>query len=72
MMNNTAPVPMSSEMRNIMKIPNDDFISRVFIEFSSLEQVITIYPSMATEWAGLVSSRAKPVEAYSQKVMSGG
>ncbi|GFV15699.1 hypothetical protein TNCV_986821 [Trichonephila clavipes] len=38
---------------------------------SALEQVVTIHSDMAAERADLVSSQAKPVELYSQKVMSG-
>ncbi|GFT75703.1 hypothetical protein TNCV_4598891 [Trichonephila clavipes] len=36
-----------------------------------LEQVVAIHSGMAAEWSGLVNSHAKPVEVYSQKVMSG-
>ncbi|GFU03166.1 low-density lipoprotein receptor-related protein 3 [Trichonephila clavipes] len=52
-------------------VPTDDVIIRIFIESSTLEQVVAIHSSMAAELAGLVSNHAKPVEVYSQKVMSG-
>ncbi|GFU46423.1 intraflagellar transport protein 122 homolog [Trichonephila clavipes] len=52
-------------------VPNGNVISRVFIESSALEQVVSIHSGIATEWAGLVCSQAKSVEVYSQKVMSG-
>ncbi|GFW38107.1 hypothetical protein TNCV_835461 [Trichonephila clavipes] len=54
------------------KVPTNDVVSWVFVESSALEQVVAIHSGMAAEWAGLVSSQAKPVEVYSQKVMSGG
>ncbi|GFX03274.1 DNA-directed RNA polymerase subunit [Trichonephila clavipes] len=43
-------------------VPTDHVISRVFTESSALKQVVTIHSSLAAEWAGLVSSQAKPVE----------
>ncbi|GFT67451.1 uncharacterized protein TNCV_2360641 [Trichonephila clavipes] len=55
----------------MLPVPTDDVISRVFIESSVLEQVVAIHSGMAAEWAGLVSSYAKPMEVSSQKVMSG-
>ncbi|GFV70004.1 hypothetical protein TNCV_5074691 [Trichonephila clavipes] len=33
--------------------------------------MVAIHFGSATEWAGLVSNHAKPLEVYSQKVMSG-
>ncbi|GFX84074.1 putative LOC100569746 [Trichonephila clavipes] len=45
-----------------LPVPTDDVVSRVFIESSSLEQVVAIHSGMAAEPAGLVSSQAKPVE----------
>ncbi|GFU13900.1 uncharacterized protein TNCV_940761 [Trichonephila clavipes] len=55
-----------------LPLPIDDVINRVFIESSALEQVVAIHSGMAVECAGLVSSQVKPVEVYSQNVMSGG
>ncbi|GFS51969.1 transposable element Tcb2 transposase [Trichonephila clavipes] len=49
----------------------DDVFSQVFIKSIVLEKVAAIHRSMVADWAGLVSYQAKPVEAYSQKVMSG-
>ncbi|GFX92266.1 ig-like domain-containing protein [Trichonephila clavipes] len=51
-------------------VPTKDVISWVFNESSELDQVVTIYYSMAADRAGLVNSHAMPVEVYSQKVMS--
>ncbi|GFV30624.1 hypothetical protein TNCV_2231541 [Trichonephila clavipes] len=34
--------------------------------------MVTIHSAMVAEWAGLVRSQAKPVEVYSQEVMSDG
>ncbi|GFU88596.1 uncharacterized protein TNCV_4442731 [Trichonephila clavipes] len=55
-----------------LPVPTDNAVSRVFIESSILKQVVTIHlgMAMAAELAGLVSSQAKPVEVYSQEVMS--
>ncbi|GFW47999.1 hypothetical protein TNCV_2401861 [Trichonephila clavipes] len=33
--------------------------------------MVAIHSGMAADWVGVVSSHAKPVEVYSQKVMSG-
>ncbi|GFS62097.1 hypothetical protein TNCV_476551 [Trichonephila clavipes] len=52
-------------------LPTDDVFSRLFIESSTLEQVLAIRSGMAIDWAGFVSSHARPVEVYFQKVMSG-
>ncbi|GFX88983.1 uncharacterized protein TNCV_2852831 [Trichonephila clavipes] len=46
-----------------LPVPTDDVISRVFIESSVLEQKVAIHSGTAAEWAGLISSRAKPVES---------
>ncbi|GFV87297.1 uncharacterized protein TNCV_4032691 [Trichonephila clavipes] len=54
-----------------LPVPTDDVISREFIESSKLEQVIAMHSGMTAEWAGLISSNTKPVEVYSQEVMSG-
>ncbi|GFW43226.1 hypothetical protein TNCV_1349891 [Trichonephila clavipes] len=53
-----------------LPVPTGDVVSPVFIESSAL--VVTIHPSMAVEQAGLVNREVKPVEVYSQKVMSDG
>ncbi|GFS78736.1 uncharacterized protein TNCV_3149021 [Trichonephila clavipes] len=53
-------------------VQTDYDVSRVLIESSALEQVVAIHSDMATEWSGLVSSQAKPVDVYCQEVMSGG
>ncbi|GFV50170.1 DUF4817 domain-containing protein [Trichonephila clavipes] len=45
-------------------VPTDDVISRGFIESSALDQMVTIHSGMAVEWAGLVSSYAKPVQGH--------
>ncbi|GFU36319.1 uncharacterized protein TNCV_559541 [Trichonephila clavipes] len=55
-----------------LPVPTDDVVNRVFIESSALEQVVVIHSEMDAEWAGLVSSQAKLVDIFSQKVMSGG
>ncbi|PRD23648.1 UNVERIFIED_CONTAM: hypothetical protein NCL1_45822 [Trichonephila clavipes] len=55
-----------------LPVPTDNIVSRVFIEFSALEQVVAIHSGMAIEWAGHMSSQVKPVEVYSQKVISCG
>ncbi|GFU69285.1 hypothetical protein TNCV_3209491 [Trichonephila clavipes] len=39
-----------------LPVPTDDVVSSVFIESSALEQVISIHPSIAAEWAGLNSN----------------
>ncbi|GFY32502.1 hypothetical protein TNCV_3560101 [Trichonephila clavipes] len=52
-----------------LPVPTDDVVSRVFIEYSALEQVVTIHPGMTADCSGLVSSHGKPV--VTQKVMSG-
>ncbi|GFU36661.1 hypothetical protein TNCV_3311561 [Trichonephila clavipes] len=59
-------------MRNVKKkrylsVPTDDVVSRVFIEFSALEQVVAIHPGIAAERSGLVSSQVIAVELYSPK-----
>ncbi|GFU41154.1 hypothetical protein TNCV_3899661 [Trichonephila clavipes] len=53
-----------------LPIPTDYVISQVSFESNALEEVVGIFSDMAAEWSGLVSSSAKPVEVYSQKVMS--
>ncbi|GFV44055.1 hypothetical protein TNCV_3571761 [Trichonephila clavipes] len=50
-------------------VPADHVISQIFSESSGLEQVVAIHSGMSVEWAGLVSSHAKPLEVYSPKVM---
>ncbi|GFT37935.1 transposable element Tcb2 transposase [Trichonephila clavipes] len=47
-----------------LPVPIDNDISRVFIESSALEQVVAIHSGMVAEWAGLISSHAKPVVMY--------
>ncbi|GFU40989.1 hypothetical protein TNCV_4645651 [Trichonephila clavipes] len=54
-----------------LPVPTDDAISRVFIVSSALKKVIAIHSGMTAEWAGLVSSHAKPVEVYSTQVLNG-
>ncbi|GFY08832.1 hypothetical protein TNCV_4660251 [Trichonephila clavipes] len=54
-----------------LPLPPDDVVSREFIEFSTLEQVVAIHSGMTVGRAGLVSSQAKPVKVYSPKVLSG-
>ncbi|GFT81400.1 hypothetical protein TNCV_3672801 [Trichonephila clavipes] len=39
-------------------VPTDNFISRVFIESSALEQVLAIHSDMVAEWTGLVKAKA--------------
>ncbi|GFU57508.1 uncharacterized protein TNCV_3636721 [Trichonephila clavipes] len=51
-----------------LPLPTDDVISRVFFESSALEQVVAIHSGIGAEREGFVSSQAKPVEVYSQKV----
>ncbi|GFT23994.1 uncharacterized protein TNCV_2062781 [Trichonephila clavipes] len=58
-------------MRNF-PVPTEDVVSRVFIESSAFEQVVSFYPGMLAEQAGLVSSQAKPMEVYVLEVISGG
>ncbi|GFW18590.1 hypothetical protein TNCV_1222511 [Trichonephila clavipes] len=53
-------------------VPTDDVVYRVFTKSSALEQVVAIHPGMATERVGIIKSQAKPVEVYTQEVMSGG
>ncbi|GFU45973.1 hypothetical protein TNCV_5102681 [Trichonephila clavipes] len=45
-----------------------DAIRRLFKESSVLEQVVTIHSGMAAEWAGLVSSHAKPLEIEAHEI----
>ncbi|GFV01811.1 cullin-4A [Trichonephila clavipes] len=45
-----------------LPVTTDDVVSRMFIEFRALEQVVAIYPGMAAERAGVVSSQAKAAE----------
>ncbi|GFU94713.1 uncharacterized protein TNCV_3386021 [Trichonephila clavipes] len=54
-----------------LPVLTESIVSRVFIDSSALEQVVTIHHGMAAEWAGLVSCKVKPVDIYFQKVMSG-
>ncbi|GFT10062.1 transposable element Tc3 transposase [Trichonephila clavipes] len=54
------------------QVPTDNVDSRMLIESSAMKQVVAIHPGMAAEGAGLISSQAKPLEVYSQEVMSGG
>ncbi|GFW96781.1 hypothetical protein TNCV_2848371 [Trichonephila clavipes] len=60
---NTSPFSVG------LLVPTDDVISRVFNESSALEQVIAIHFGMAAEWAGLVSSPAKPVEILKKIIL---
>ncbi|GFT08355.1 low-density lipoprotein receptor-related protein 3 [Trichonephila clavipes] len=45
-----------------LPVPTDEVVSRVFIESSELEQVVSIHSGMAAEFPGFVSSQAKPVD----------
>ncbi|GFW30482.1 hypothetical protein TNCV_454201 [Trichonephila clavipes] len=54
---------------NDITVPTDRAISRAFIEFSALEQVVAIHSGMASEWVGPVSSHAKPVEGHRSLVV---
>ncbi|GFW51667.1 hypothetical protein TNCV_1185991 [Trichonephila clavipes] len=51
--------------------PIGDIINQVFLESPALEQVVLIHPGMAALRADHFSTQAKPVEVYSQEVMSG-
>ncbi|GFX65490.1 hypothetical protein TNCV_4735381 [Trichonephila clavipes] len=55
----------------ILPVPIDDAYSRVFIESIVLEQVVAMHSGMAADWAGLVSSHAKPVEVPRDRTHSG-
>ncbi|GFW97833.1 hypothetical protein TNCV_1425961 [Trichonephila clavipes] len=50
----------------ILPVPIDNVVSQVFIESRALEQVVAIHSGMTTEWVGLISSQAKPVEVTSK------
>ncbi|GFT94579.1 hypothetical protein TNCV_3266761 [Trichonephila clavipes] len=54
-----------------LPVPIDNVVNRVFIKSSALKQVVAIHSGMAADWADLVSSYAKSVKVYSQKVVSG-
>ncbi|GFX72469.1 hypothetical protein TNCV_4060661 [Trichonephila clavipes] len=57
---------------NLEVVPTYNIVILVFIQSSALEQMAAIHSGMAAEFAGLVSNQAKPLQVYSQKVMSGG
>ncbi|GFW47727.1 uncharacterized protein TNCV_2829171 [Trichonephila clavipes] len=54
-----------------LPVPTDDVFSRVFIESIALDQVVSTHSGNSPDRPGLVSSQAKLVDVYSQKVMSG-
>ncbi|GFV59091.1 hypothetical protein TNCV_4422671 [Trichonephila clavipes] len=56
--------------KGCLPVPTVVVVSWVLIMFSALEQVDIIHSGMVADWAGLVSSHAKPVEVLSQKIMS--
>ncbi|GFY05563.1 hypothetical protein TNCV_4370721 [Trichonephila clavipes] len=57
---------------HLSSVLTDDVVSRAFIQYSALEQVVAIHSGTDAAWVDLISCQAKPVEVYSQSVMSSG
>ncbi|GFU43543.1 hypothetical protein TNCV_4005761 [Trichonephila clavipes] len=58
-------------LTSILPVPTDGVLSQVLLDSRTSEQIVTFHSGMAAARADLVSSQTKPVEVYSQKVMSG-
>ncbi|GFW21730.1 hypothetical protein TNCV_2529291 [Trichonephila clavipes] len=65
-----ARASLADHLTSSLAISTDDVVSRISIESSALEQMVTIHLDMAAEWAGPASSQSKSVEIYSREVMS--